>query len=309
MHGGPSKVAMDRFSSLKAFVAVVDNNGFAAAARRLQLSRSQVSKLVMALEDDLQVQLLNRTTKKVSPTPAGQAFYERATRILDDLEEAERALQDDQEEPQGELRINAPMSFGTLHLGPAIADFMERYPKVRVQLNLTDRFVDTVAEGYDMTLRIAESAETMSMIDHEIVEAKRVICASPDFMKRHGEPETPKDLEDLPCLHYGNLPTGAAWRLNGPNGQIDARVNAVLTSNNGEVLRDAARKGLGLALLPTFIVGEALQAGRLITVLTEYTAPKISICLLYPPNRHLAPRIRLFVEFMYERFGERPYWD
>ena len=300
---------MDKFSSLKAFAAVVEDSGFAAAARRLQLSRSQVSKLVMALEDDMQVQLLNRTTKKVSPTPAGQAFYERATRILDDLEEAERALQDDQEEPQGELKINAPMSFGTMHLGPAIADFMARFPKVRVQLNLTDRFVDTVAEGYDMTLRIAEPGEALSMIDHEIVEAKRVICASPDFLKRHGEPRTPKDLEDLPCLHYGNLPTGAAWRLNGPDGQIDARVNSVLTSNNGEVLRDAARKGLGLALLPTFIVGEELQAGRLVTVLTKYAAPKICICLLYPPNRHLAPRIRLFVEFMYERFGERPYWD
>ena len=300
---------MDKFSGLRAFVAVVDDAGFAAAARRLRLSRSQVSKLVMKLEDELQVQLLNRTTKKVSPTPAGLGFYDRAKRILDDLAEAERALQDDQEEPQGDLKINAPMSFGTKHLGPAIADFMVQYPKVRVHLSLADHKVDPVAEGYDITLRIAEPTPSMSMIDHEIVEAKRVICASPEFLREHGTPTTPKDLENFACLHYGNLPTGAAWRVEGADGQFDVRINAVLTTNNGDVLCDAACKGLGLALLPTFIAGEELQAGRLVTVLPDYAPPKVFICLLYPPNRHMAPRIRLFVDFIYERFGDRPYWD
>lgn len=300
---------MDKFASLRAFVAVVEEGGFAAAARRLQLSRSQVSKLVVALEDSFQVQLLHRTTRSVAATPTGLAFYRRAGDILDDLAEAESSLLDAQQEPQGVLKINAPMSFGTLHLGPAVADFLARYPKLRIELQLNDRLVDPVAEGYDLTLRITEPADSPSLIDHEIVEAKRVICASPDYLRSRGVPVCPKDLATAPCLHYGNLSTGSVWRLQGPDGVVDTPVNSILCANNAEVLRDAAVKGLGLALLPTFIAGEELQAGRLVSVMHDYRAPSIHLCLLYPPNRHLSIRIRLFVEFMYERFGDRPYWD
>lgn len=302
---------MDRFASLTAFVKVVDEGGFAAAARVMGLSRSQVNKLVIGLEERLGVQLLNRTTRSVAATPTGLAFYDRAQAILSDLAEAETAIQDHQDEPQGELKINAPMSFGTMHLGPALADFMLRYPKLRIQLVLDDRFVDPVAEGFDMTVRIAEPADVPSLIDHEIVEARRVICASPDFLKRMGIPESPSDLARLPCLHYGNLPAGNLWRLReGDGGRWrDVQVNGVLCSNNAEVLRDAAVKGLGLALLPTFIAGAELQAGRLVTVLNDIHAPAIYLCLLYPPNRHLSARIRLLVDFFYERFGDRPYWD
>jgi DNA-binding transcriptional LysR family regulator len=147
------------------------------------------------------------------------------------------------------------------------------------------------------------------MIEHQIVEARRVICASPEFLKRNGGLKTPADLTNMPCLHYGNLPTGSTWRLTGPEGSKETQVNGVLCSNNAEVLRDAAVKGLGLALLPTFIVGAELQTGRLVTVLNDYKAPRIFLCLLYPPSRHLSARIRLLVEFFYERFGDRPYWD
>ena len=147
------------------------------------------------------------------------------------------------------------------------------------------------------------------MIDHEIHEVKRVVCAAPEALKKFGAPKTPCNLAKLPCLHYGNLPTGKTWRLRGPEGAVDTRVNGVLCSNNGEVLRDAAVKGLGFTKLPTFIVAEDLQAGRLVVVLPEYTAPSIYLTLLYPPNRHLSARIRLLVEFIYERFGDRPSWD
>ncbi len=300
---------MDKFAALSAFTEVVDQRGFAAAARTKGLSRSQVNKLVANLEDHLGVQLLNRTTRSVAPTPAGQAFYERARAILSDLDEAESALQDDQDEPQGELKINAPMSFGTMHLGPALTDFMLRYPKIRIQLILNDNFVDPVMEGFDLTVRIAEPSETLALIEHEIVEAKRVICASPEFLRDKGTPASPKELADLPCLHYGNLPSGNSWKLGGPDGVHDVRVNGVLCSNNAEILRDAAVKGMGIALLPTFIAGAELQEGRLVTVLADYKPPPISLCLLYTPNRHLSARIRLLVEFFYERFGDRPYWD
>ncbi|MCK5745781.1 MAG: LysR family transcriptional regulator [Oricola sp.] len=300
---------MDKFAALRAFSQVVQAGGFAAAAREMKLSRSQVNKLVIGLEDELGAQLLNRTTRSVSATPAGKAFYERAAAILADLAEAEACLMDEQDEPQGDLRINAPMSFGTMHLGRALADFMAMNPKIRVELNLTDRFIDPVEEGFDMTLRIAEPRDAPSLIDHQIIEARRVVCASPDFLKRHGEPESPRALGDLPCLHYGNLRAGNQWRLIGPEGEINARVNTVFLSNNAVVLRDAAVCGLGIALLPTFIAGAELQEGRLVTLLNDYRPPAIFITLLYPPNRHMSPRIRALVAFLYERFGDKPYWD
>lgn len=300
---------MDKFASLNAFTTVVEEGGFAAAGRALGLSRAQVNKLVIGLEEDLSTQLLNRTTRTVAATPAGQAFYERAQTILSDLAEAEASIRDEHEEPRGGLKINAPMSFGTMHLAPALADFMLRHPQIRVELVLNDRFIDPVAEGFDITVRIAERAEVSTLIDHEIVEVRRVICAAPEAVKQFGEPKTPGDLAHRPCLHYGHLPTGKTWRLTGPQGTGDTQVNGVLCSNNGEVLRDAAVKGLGFANLPTFLVGADLQEGRLVSVLTDYKAPSIFLTLLYPPNRHLSVRIRLLVEFFYERFGERPYWD
>ncbi|MCG8441973.1 MAG: LysR substrate-binding domain-containing protein, partial [Caulobacterales bacterium] len=223
--------------------------------------------------------------------------------------EAEQAVRDDEDEPQGELAINAPMSFGVRHLGPAVADFMARWPKLRVRMELSDRFIDPVAEGFDMTVRIAEPAEAPSLIDHQIVEARRVICAAPALVERLGEPDHPSALAELPCLHYGNLATGNVWRLSGPEGPADVRVNGVLCSNAAEVLRDAAVRGLGFALLPTFVAGPDLQAGRLATVLADFTPPRIFLCLLYPPHRHLSARVRLFVDFMHERFADRPHWD
>ncbi|WP_428408382.1 LysR family transcriptional regulator [Hyphococcus sp.] len=300
---------MDKFAALKAFSQVVEAGGFAAAAREMKLSRSQVNKLVIGLEDQLGVQLLNRTTRSVSATPAGKAFYERASTILDDLAEAEACLMDEQDEPQGELRINAPMSFGTMHLGRALADFMSLHPKIRIELTLSDRFVDPVVEGFDMTVRIAEPREAPSLIDHQIIEARRVICVSPEFLKQHGEPQSPRALSGMPCLHYGHLSSGNQWRLAGPEGDMLVKVQCIFSANNAEVLRDAAVKGLGVALLPTFIAGAELQEGRLVTILSDYKAPNIFITLLYPPNRHLSPRIRALVAFLYERFGDRPYWD
>ncbi len=300
---------MDRFASLTAFTKVVDEGGFAAAARVMGLSRSQVNKLVAGLESRLSVQLLNRTTRAVAATPAGLAFYERARTILADLAEAEASIADEAEEPRGELKINAPMSFGTLHLGPALADFMIRYPALRIQLVLNDRFVDPVMDGFDMTVRIAERPDVSSLIDHEIVEARRVLCAAPGFLDRHGTPQTAQDLARLPCLHYGTLPSGHVWRLIGQQGPRDIKVNGILCSNNAEVLTQAAVKGLGIALVPTFIAGPDLQAGRLATVLPDHAPPPIFLHLIYPPHRHLSSRIRALVTFLHERFGGLPVWD
>lgn len=300
---------MDRFTSLSAFTRVVEEGSFAAAGRRMGLSRAQVSKLVMALEDGLGAQLLNRSTRAVSPTPTGRAFYERAAAILADLAAAERSVQDAVEEPQGDLRINAPMSFGTMHLAPAIADFMVSHPKLNVILSLNDRQVDPVAEGFDITVRIGTPMESTTLIDHRIVEARRVICASPDYLKTQGRPDEPRDLAKHDCLHYAPGSEGATWRLMKGSKSYDVGIRSRMTSNNGEVLLAAAVENLGITLLPTFIVGADLQAGRLVTVLDDFTPPPLYLCLLYPPNRHLSPRLRLFVDFFHERFADRPYWD
>lgn len=300
---------MDRFAAMSAFARVVEEGGFAAAGRKINLSRAQVSKLVMALEDALGAQLLNRTTRQVSTTPTGRAFYEKAAAILADLSAAEEAVRDDLDEPQGLLRNNAPMSFGTMHLAPALAEFIAAHPKLKLQLSLNDRHVDPVAEGFDVTVRIGTPLTTTALIDHPIGEARRVFCASPAYIKARGRPETAQDLADHDCLHYGDMIDAAMWRLTKNGASVDIRIKPRLVVNNGEALLAAAVNGLGIAFLPTFIVGAELQAGRLVSVLDDYAPPRIDLCLLYPPNRHLSPRLRAFIEFFYDRFGDRPYWD
>jgi DNA-binding transcriptional LysR family regulator len=300
---------MDKLVSLQTFVKVVDEGSFAAAARAIGQSRSQVNRAVIALEEDLGVQLLNRTTRQVAVTPSGRAFYDRAKAVLADLREAEEAIRENRATPSGDIRINAPMSFGTLHLGPALVDFAREYPEIRVELALSDRFIDPVADGYDMTVRISQPSETLALIDHEIIPMNRVLCASPQFIRKHGEPVSPRDLATLPCLHYGSLPAGSSWKMTGPDGPVSVQVNGVFCCNNAEVLRDAALADLGLALLPTFIAGPDLQSGNLVSVLCDYASPELFLYLLYPPSRQLSARIRLLVDFLYNRFGGQPRWD
>ncbi len=300
---------MGKFSHNYAFIGVVEHGSFAEAARHMGLSRSQVNKSVIALEDSLGVQLLVRTTRTVSPTPSGEAYYEKIRRVISDLEDAERAISEDDEEPRGTLRLNAPMSFGSLHLGTALTDFLCLYPNLSVELSLNDRIVDPVSEGYDATIRIAELNENPSLIDHPIVKARRYFLASPDFLKKHGPIEDPEQLKSIPCLHYGTLGKGHSWRVIGNDKTHTIQVNGVMCANNGEVLCEAAKKGLGVTFLPTFIAGPALQSGALVRVLTDYTSPEIHLMMLYPPNRHLAPKIKRLIDFLYDRFGGRPYWD
>ncbi|WP_346290917.1 LysR family transcriptional regulator [Sphaerothrix gracilis] len=300
---------MDKFESLRAFVQVVEAGGFAAAAREIGLSRSAVNKLVMNLEDNLKAQLLHRTTRKVTPTATGLAFYDRCIAILADLKEAELAVSQMQQEPKGRLRINAPMSFGTLHLAPALTDFLQQYPDLHIELTLSDRFIDPVEEGFDVTLRIAQPPESASLIVHKLVVARRAVCAAPSYLTQHGIPQTPADLKNHSCLHYGHFATSNQWTLTRDAETHTVTVKGVLCSNNGEVLRAAALRGLGIALLPTFIVGGDLQQGRLHQILTDYSPREIAAYVLYPVNRHLSTKVQLLTEFLKARLGDRPYWD
>jgi DNA-binding transcriptional LysR family regulator len=293
---------MDKLASLRAFVKVVELGSFSEAARQLRLSRSAISKYIGDLEHSLGVQLLNRTTRHASPNENGQAYFERAMSILSDIDAADQAVTHLQSTPRGLLRVNAPMSFGTLRLGPAIADFMQKYPELQINLVLSDELVDPVHDGFDVTLRIAE-LESSSLIARKIVPIERVVCASPGYLDRHGVPAHPSELRSHVLLTYGFLLTGNQWKLTGTDGDHWIHPSWLLCANNAEVLRDAAIKGRGIALLPTFIAGAALREGKLRTVLDNYKAPPLSLHAIYPPTRFLPAKVRLFIDFLVERFG------
>ena len=299
---------MDKLTSMRAFTKVVSHGSFSEAAREMRISRSAVSKYIIELEAELGVQLLNRTTRSASPTDNGRLYYDRCVAILAEIEDAERAASQLQAEPRGLLRVNAPMSFGTLHLGCAVAEFMARYPKLQIELMLSDQQLDTVQEGFDVTIRIADLPAS-ALIARKIVPARRVLCASPEYLERAGTPRHPRELRDHACLSYGHLATGMQWKLSGKDGDHWLQVPWTLCTNNAEVLRDAAVAGHGIALLPTFIAWCQLHDGSLRPILTQYRAPELSVFALYPPTRYVPLKLRAFIDFLVERFGDKPYWD
>lgn len=290
------------------FIEVMNGKGFTPAADKLGLSRAQVSKAVMQLEQHLGTRLLNRTIRRVSPTEIGKIYYERCKTILSDIAEIENIASQQATNPQGTLTISAPTSFGILHLKDAINQYVKHYPQMQISLNLADRFVDVVAEGFDLAIRIA-SLEDSSLIARRLAPCKRVFCASPDYLAKNGQPQVPQDLAMHHCLTYSNDLKPDTWTLHGPNGSESVKVNGPLCANNGDVLKSAAVAGLGIILLPTFIVGPDISAGRLKPVLTNYCPPDISIHAVFPSRRYLSAKVRTFVDFLSEYFGEIPDWD
>ena len=291
---------MDRLSEMEAFVRVVDLGGFTDAARKMGLSKSAVSKHVASLEDRLGARLLNRTTRRVSPTEIGLAFYDRAIRVLAEAEEADAMVSTMQDAPRGELRISAPFSFGIRALAPAVSDFLNRYPDISVHMVLDDRFVELVAEGFDLAIRIGDLPDS-SMRARKLADTMVHLVASPAYIERMGMPATVQDLANHNLLHYSNLSSGNVWRLNGPGGQ-ERQIRAVgrLTINNGDALRLAAMEGLGLAMLPDFILGDALETGQLVEVLPEARRAPLGIYAVYPQGRFPQPKLRAFIDHMVE---------
>jgi DNA-binding transcriptional LysR family regulator len=299
---------MDKLISMRAFTKVIALGSFAKAAHHMHISRSAVSKYVNDLEAQLGVQLIKRTTRSASLTDSGQRYYERCLAILADIDEADQTVSDQQVNPRGTLKINAPMSFGTMHLGKAVAAFMERYPDLHIHLILSDQQVNTIQEGFDVTIRIANLSDS-SLVARRIVPAPRILCASPEYLKRRGIPMHPNDLLQHDCLSYDYLGTGAQWKLTGEDGDHWFHVPSKLLANNGEVLCDAAVSGRGIVLLPTFIIGADLRSGRLKRILAHYRAPELFICALYPPTRHLSVKVRVLIDYLVEQFGTRSGWD
>lgn len=298
---------MDKLDAMNVLVKVVATGSFAEAARRLGVTRSAISKAITQLEEALGARLLDRTTRRVTPTEAGLAYYERCLAILAQVEETEAQISRLHDEPRGVLKVNGPMSFGVRYLGASVAEFMSRYDGLKVELMLTDRMVDPLEEGVDVTVRIGAMVDS-SLIARKIATVRVVLAASPEYLARFGEPEVPGDLSRHACLHYGATTTVPRWQLTENGSPVTVPIAASLSSNNGDALREAALRGIGIGRLPTFLIGEDLAAGRLKVVLADYAPQDVVIHALYAPNRFLAAKTRVFIDFLVERFAHPP-WE
>ena len=300
---------MDKFEDLQAFVAVVEAGTFTAAADRLNLAKSAVSRRVSALEERLGVQLLRRTTRVLNLTETGQSFYEHSARILADLDEAEAAVQQEHGELSGTLRVALPLSFGVRHMCKPIAAFTKRHPRLKFDLDLNDRRIDLIEEGIDVAVRIGHLRDS-SLIARKLFDARTVVAASPHYLHTHGTPASPDELKDHDCLVYSNLEDPDRWRWADENGKRHSvNVKTTMRASSGDFLTNAASHGLGIVIQPTFLASESIRRGNLIPILTHYEWPVTPAYAVYPPTRHLSYRVRAFIDFLVERFAGTPQWD
>ncbi|MEO8122515.1 MAG: LysR family transcriptional regulator [Burkholderiales bacterium] len=295
-------------NDMMVFASVVAANGFAESARQLGISKSRVSKSVARLERALSVRLLNRSTRGMSLTEIGAAYYKHCVHIADEAAQAAAVVGELRSEPVGVLKITCPVAFGRLHIAPAVAGYLARYPKLRVDLTTTDRLVDLTGEGFDVAIRI-EREPDLHLVARKLAAARRVICATPGYFARFGVPTTPQDLMRHNCLHYTHFGSHGQWRLQGANGQIVVPVDGSLRVNDDDVLCGAVLGGLGIALLPTFIIGNELQTGLLQSVLPEFVPLERYIYAVHLPNPNLPIKVRGFIEFLQAQIGPVPYWD
>ena len=300
---------LDRLRAYEVFVAVVGKGGFARAAEALDTSPANVTRYVNDLEAHLGVRLMNRTSRKLSLTESGEALYERCRAILEEVGEAEAAASSTTIRPRGRLRINAPLSFGVLHLAPLWPAFMRAYPDVELEIALIDRVVDIVEEGYDLAIRISR-AGSASHVGRKLATSRNIVCASPDYIQRHGAPVAPADLKDHACIGYTYAATADEWRFTDPADKpLAVKVAAVMHTNNGDTARAMALAGQGITWQPTFLIGEDLKAGRLVPLMPDYRMADIDILAVYPSRRHLSAKVRVMVDFLAEAFKGAPPWD
>jgi DNA-binding transcriptional LysR family regulator len=293
---------------MEIFARVVEAKSFSEAAERLGVSKSVISKRVTQLEQSIGARLLNRTTRRLSLTEVGIAFYERCAHIIAEANEAELVAARLNSQPCGLLKVSAPVSFGVLHIAPALGEFCALYPELSVELSLNDRAPDLAEDGFDVSICIS-SAPQSNLVARRLAPIKRQICGSPAYLKRRGIPQHPDELQAHNCLVFTYSALSQVWPLKSAGGDIEIPITGTLRVNNENALRQAALAGLGLALLPTFISGRDLQTGALQSVLRDYAAPQDSVYITYLPSRHLTRKVRAFVDFLAPRLGPIPYWD
>ncbi|WP_028222272.1 LysR family transcriptional regulator [Paraburkholderia oxyphila] len=300
---------MDRLTSLGVFVAAVEEGSFAAAARRFGLSAAMAGKHVSAIESQLNARLLQRTTRRLSLTDAGQTYYARCKQILEAYDEANREAGDTQVTARGVLRVAAPVTFGAMHLGAVVARYLEDHPHVNVEVLLEDRYVDLLEAGVDVAIRIGR-LDDPALVTRRLAPCRMVVCASPAYLERHGTPRKPGDLQRAPRLAFSEAVSTGDWTL------FDARKRAHvidgpcrMAANNTQMLLASALAGAGIAYGPTFVFGEHLRRGALVALLPGYSATELVIQAVYPSARRIPLKVRRFVDYLTEAFGDDPPWD
>ncbi len=303
--------AVDKLTHMAVFARVVESRSFSAAAERLQMSKSAVSKQVARLEAALGVRLLNRTTRQLSLTEAGSAVYRHCANLVAEAEAAEQVASQLHAAPRGTLRVAVPAAFGHLHVAPAIPSFLRRFPDLKVDLEMTERIVDLAEEGQDLAIRIRDEPAP-TQIARRLAPLRWVVCATPGYLAQHGLPGSPAELARHNCLHYAVHEEREPWRFDSAHGPAEVAAAGDFRVNNSEAIREVVLQHHGIALLPTFVVWQDLKAGRLQHVLADCT-PRTRfgshIHASYLPSRYVSPKIRAFVDFLVEHIGAPPYWD
>jgi len=297
---------MDRFQEMATFVAVVNEGSFIRAAEARGLSKAAISRQLNDLEHRLGVRLLHRTTRRLSLTAEGQAFYARCRELLLSVDEAETEITSQSRAPSGSLRVNAPLTFGVLHLAPLWGRFADLYPKVSLEVTLVDRLVDLVDEGYDLAIRITATPDA-ALVSRKLASTRLVLCASPTYLQRHGTPTRPAELAEHRAIVYTYWSGGDEWEFTGPDGLETVHVNARIHTNNGDTCRLAALEHQGMILQPDFIVGEDLQRGTLVELMPRYRVMELDICAVFPTRKFLPLKVRRLIDFLVEAFRDPPW--
>ena len=292
---------MDNLGGILAFVRAAEARSFTKAAQQLGMSPSGVSKAISRLEDQFKVRLLHRTSRSVTMTPEGTAFYERCRQIVADLEDAEQMLSQSREAPQGALRVTLPLSIGRLHLARVVPEFARRYPEVNVSASFSDRLIDLIDEGYDVAVRLGKPPDSR-LIARQLAAGTLMTCASPAYLKQHGTPRTPEDLAHHNCIRFVAPNAGRAfeWKFQRDGKRFGVGVAGNLSLDHAEALVEAALAGTAMIQISSYITAPAVRAGYLKPVLTAFQVEAPTIWVMYPQNRHLTPRVRVFVDFLFE---------
>jgi len=300
---------MDRFEEMQTFVQVVEAGSLSAAAERMDIAKSAVSRRLADLESRLGVQLLNRTTRRINLTDSGRQFYQRCQGLLANLEEAEQQVSHVHTELRGTIKIAAPLSFGIQHLSPVLNDFLKEHPELNLDINLNDHMLNLMDEAVDLGIRIG-NLDDSSLIARRLAPSRLVLCASPEYLKKHGVPQHPEDLKHHIGLSYSNISENQLWGFIQPDGsQVSVRVPVRMRANNGDILLQAGIDGLGLLSTTTFIGYQAIKKGLLIPILCDYKIKEASVYAIYPAQRYLPAKVRILIDYLVERFGDTPYWE
>lgn len=299
---------MGQLEEMQVFIRVVDSGGIGLAAEQMGIAKSAVSRRLSELENRLGVTLLNRTTRSSKLTDAGQNYYARSQQLINEIDELNNQTSDPDFSLNGTLRISVPLSFGLLHLTPAIDLFTREHPELSLDINFTDRETDLIEGGFDLAFRIGDLSDS-SLKARKIAPIKLSLCASPQYLKEHGTPKTPTDLKNHNVLKYA-IADKNIWKLVDGDGKLHTvKLNFKMTANNGDFLNDMAIAGHGIIYTPSFISWKAVAMGELTPILTDCVLPRINAYAVYPQTRYPSKKVRLFIDFLTERFGDNPYWD